>query len=171
MTNLAYIICVAAVFVFSAIYLFSGNFFYKLFKAQPDNVSYESARDALDRISSWTIWITGIQTAAMGAMGFLAQEENINDFIVYGFFALLFFGASITLSTWLLSSLPSIQQRLKLQVSTENDIYMIRIFSVIPISMGRFTGLVHAYFLIGIVFFALFIFQTFENGTPGNCSI
>jgi len=83
---------------------------------------------------------------------------------LYAFFVLLFFGSSIILSTWILSSIPSIQQRLVLsdEPETENDIFELTIFSFVRYTLGRFSGLVHTYFLIGVIFYALFIFSIFQ---------
>jgi len=131
--------------------------------SKAEKVTFESANLALDRIEKFTTWLTGLQSAAIAAMGFLINDcDAREELIIFGFFSILFFGGSIILSTWLLSSLPSIQQRL---IKTErpikeNDIYMITIFSFIPFRLGRFAGLVHSYFLVGIVFFGLFIFKS-----------
>ena len=143
--------------------------FLRLFNVNKDSVSYSSANLALDRIEKWTTWLTGLQSAAIASMGFLINgNRHKEDLIVYGFFALLFFGASIILSTWLLSSLPSIQQRLSDTDKSDvnNDVYMMKIFSFIPFRLGRFAGLVHTYFLVGIIFFALFIFKSLTAQVP-----
>ena len=149
--------------IFSLIYVASSNPFKKKLTTKAEKVMFESANLALDRIEKFTTWLTGLQSAAIAAMGFLINDCNAReDLIKYGFFSILFFGGSIILSTWLLSSLPSIQQRLikAEKPIEENDIYMMRIFSFIPFRLGRFAGLVHTYFLIGIIFFALFIFKS-----------
>lgn len=164
MTNSIYLISIFAVAVFSLIYLFLGKVFYKSFEVKNDAVTYESAKEALSRIANWTTWLTGLQTAAIAVMGLLFKSPS-PQLKTYGFFAILFFGASIILATWLLSSLPSIQQRLINSKDPEerNDIYMMKIFSFIPFRLGRFSGLIHTYFLLGIVFYGLFIFEIFNK--------
>lgn len=165
MQTKSYIIWIVAVFVSSIIYLLLDKLIIKLFKSSNDSVTYENAKEALSLIANWTTWLTGLQTAAIAAMGFLFDKHPNNQLKTYGFFVLLFFGTSIILTTWLLSSLPSIQQRLidsKIPDS-RNDIYMVRMFSSIPIRLGWFTGLVHTYFLVGIISFALFVFEMFNQ--------
>jgi hypothetical protein len=164
MANSTYLIFTAGLLIFSVIYLVAGKFVYKFFKIKSDPITYESSKEALNRIASWTTWLTGLQTGAIAVMGLLFKPPSTNHLKIYGFFAILFFGASIILATWLLSSLPSIQQRLvdSKEPSEKNDIYTMKIFSFIPFRLGRFSGLVHTYFLIGIVFYALFIFEIFK---------
>jgi hypothetical protein len=161
-----YFLWIACVIIVSFLYLFTEKLSMKVLKIKADKVTFESAKIALERLSAWTTWLTGLQTAAMAAMALLLkgrvepltklQKNN-------GFFVLLFFGTSIILSTWLLSSIPSAQLRLKKSEDPEdeNDIYRMKIFSFIPFTIGRFSGIVHTYFLAGIVFFALFIFSLF----------
>jgi hypothetical protein len=138
----------------------------KLLSIKYSRVTAASAKVALERISSWATWLTGLQTAAMAAMALLIKDRTVALTDVqknYGFFVLIFFGASIILSTWLLSSIPAIQLRLKEgdEPDEQNDIYRMKLFSFIPFTLGRFSGIVHSYFLIGVIFFALFIFSLF----------
>lgn len=166
MANLNYLLWITIVTLFAILYLVFDKWVLILFKIKRDSVSFENAKIVLDRLASWTTWLTGLQTGSIAAIGFLFKENKGNpDLVGYGFFTLLFFGASIVLSTWLLSSLPSIQQRLSTSKNPDpqNDIYMMKIFSFVPLRMGRFTGLIHTYFLIGIIFFALFVFNTFSH--------
>lgn len=165
MSDSIYILAIVTVVLFSLVYVIVDKPFIKAFKIQPDFVTYESAKEALDRIAGWTTWLTGLQTAAIASIGFLFKPPAAGNLKIYCFFALIFFGSSIILATWLLSSLPSIQQRLinSKEPDQRNDIYMMKIFSFVPLRMGRFSGLIHAYFLFGIVFYALFIFEMFSE--------
>lgn len=164
MENSTYLLFIIAVLTFSIIYLLLGKVFLKYFEVKNDAVTYESAKEALNRIANWTTWLTGLQTASIAVMGLLFKSPS-NHLKIFGFFAILFFGVSIILATWLLSSLPSIQQRLvnSKEPDEKNDIYMMRIFSFVPFRLGRFSGLIHTYFLLGIVFYALFIFEIFNK--------
>lgn len=166
MTYKFYCSWIAGVILISLLYLLTEKLSVKVLKIRADKVSFDSAKVALERLSAWTTWLTGLQTAAMAAMALLVKEQDrpLTDLqIKYGFFVLLFFGASIILSTWLLSSIPSAQLRLKNTdiADEQNDIYRMRIFSFIPFTIGRFSGIIHTYFLIGVIFFALFIFSLF----------
>ncbi len=161
-----YLFWIAAVFVLSLLYLLTEKISLKVLKIKKEKVSFENAKIALERLSTWTTWLTSLQTAAMAAMGLLVKDsaKPLPPLVTkYGFFALLFFGASIVLSTWLLAAFPSAQLRLnKSDVEDEtNDIYRMKIFSFIPFTIGRFSGIVHTYFLAGMVSFALFVFSLF----------
>ena len=163
-----YLISVFSIIVFSFIYLETEKITHQLFKIKPLKVATENAKLALDKVSHWTTWLNGIQTAGIASMAFVTKDSFVkclNDQQkLYAFFVLLFFGSSIILSTWILSSIPSIQQRLVLsdEPKTENDIFELTIFSFVRYTLGRFSGLVHTYFLIGVVFYALFIFSIFQ---------
>jgi len=145
MKNVDYLFWIIGMLIFSILYLVSDKWVLKIFKIKKDSVSFESAKIAIDRLATWTTWLTGLQTASIAAMGFLVKEHtSTGNLKSYGFFALLFFGGSIILSTWLLSSLPSIQQRLSETKNPDhkNDVYMMTIFSFIHLRVGRFTGLI-----------------------------
>jgi len=166
MPNKFYLFWIAGVVIVSLLYLLTEKLALKIFKVKADKVTFESAKIALERLSSWTTWLTGLQTAAIGAMALLVKGRKVQLTAVqtkYAFFVLLFYGTSIILSTWLLSSIPSAQMRLNNSGSPDeqNDIYRMKIFSFIPFTIGRFSGIVHTYFLIGVIFFALFIFSLF----------
>ena len=140
-------------------------------KIKKQKVTYDSAKTTLDRLSSWTTWITGLQTAGMAGIGLLIKDFGTmtDDLKRYTFFSLLFFGASIIIATWLLSALPSIQQGLvptnEGEVGDErNDVYMANLYSFVSLRFGRFTGLVHTYFLAGIVSFGFFVFELLNHG-------
>lgn len=127
-------------------------------------VTFDNGKLALDRLKDWATWITGLQTAAMAVMGLLAKGNTgilLTDNQKWsGFWALLFFGVSVILTTWILSSLPSVQQRLFAAPSKKNDVFEQNIFSHIPFRLGRFFGIMHTYCLIGFIFFSLFIYFT-----------
>jgi hypothetical protein len=166
MTVIFYLLWIASVVIITLSYLLTEKLSLKVLKIKADKVTCENAKIALERLAAWTTWLTGLQTAAMAAMALLVNGRTVplTDLqTMYGFFVLLFFGTSIILSTWLLSSLPSAQMRLSNTIAPveQNDIYRMKIFSFIPFTIGRFSGIVHTYFLIGGIFFALFIFSLF----------
>jgi hypothetical protein len=166
MSNKFYLVWIVIVIAASLVYLLTEKISLKVFKIKADKVAFESAKTALERLSGWVTWLTGLQTAAMAAMALLIKdkEKPLTDHQTeYGFFVLLFFGASIVLSTWLLSSIPSAQLRLNESTTPDekNDIYRMKIFGFVPFTIGRFSGIIHTYFLIGVIFFALFIFSLF----------
>lgn len=148
-----------------------ASFLYVRFKnaeGEPANIKYELAKDAIDKIKDWGIWLTSLQTAAIGALGLIVSGENYqpDDYEkVTAFFSLVFFATSILLSTWILSSLPSIIMRLDTSTegSTTNDIYHMDIYSFISIKLGPMTGLKHFLFIVGVVFFTSFIYHRFTE--------
>lgn len=147
MSNQFYLLCIVAVFILTMVYLLTEKASLKILKIKKDKVSFENAKIALERLSAWTTWLTGLQTAAMAAMALLVKDKQKplpDDVMSYGFFSILFFGASVILSTWLLSSIPSAQMRLNKSdmPDEQNDIYRMRIFSFIPFTIGRFSGIV-----------------------------
>ncbi len=161
---------------FTLLYIFLDSAFLKLMKIKSQKVTYDSAKTTLDRLSSWTTWITGLQTAGMAAIGFLIKEfgKTTENLRIYTFFSLLFFGASIVIAAWLLSALPSIQQGLVPTKEGEdgdekNDVYMANLYSFVSLRFGRFTGLVHTYFLAGIISFGFFVFELLNHGIFKNC--
>jgi hypothetical protein len=162
-----YFFSIAFVILFSVIWVRANRWFNRIAKVQNDPVTYDSATKAIERMGNFTSWLTGLQTAAMAAMGLLIKDR-VPDCTVkaYGFFAILFFGASVILSAWVLAALPSIQGRLVKQVNdnptTANDIYELPLFSFVRIKLASFSGLLHMFFLIGIVFFALFVLKCFS---------
>ena len=176
MRILCYATCVIVLFIFSLFYLCKEKWFRnnigKLFKANMKseslnlNVSYENAKLALEYISSWTTWLTGIQTAAIGAIGLIVTNDsicisNVNKNLAFS--TILFFGFSIILSTFLLCSIPSIQQRLvdSKTLEPKNDIYEQKMFTNVNLTLQHCSSLVHAYFCIGIFLFATFVCSVF----------
>ena len=162
---------VLSLFGFTVLYIFLDSAFIKLLHIKKKKVTYDSAKATLDRLASWTMWLTGLQTAGMAAIGLLIKNFGTpsDDLKNYTFFSLLFFGASIVIATWLLSALPSIQQSLVPTREGEdgdesNDVYMANLYSFVPLRFGRFTGLVHTYFLAGILSFGLFVFELLNHG-------
>lgn len=138
-------------------------------------VSYESAKEALDRIKDWAVWMTGLQTAAIGVVAyFVFGKEDVHDVNCFqrglAFAASLWMGLSIVLSTWVLSSLPSIQIRLKYSASAEtehkeNDIFEKPLFTRHYFLLGPFTAAYHTLFLFGLLACGLLIGYSFLKGS------
>lgn len=43
---------------------------------KPAAIAYNNANAALDRMKDWAMWLTGLQTAALAAMGLIAKGEK-----------------------------------------------------------------------------------------------
>jgi hypothetical protein len=166
MTKTQYLISVIVLFIVSIIYLIFENSIKsglkKFYTIEQFKVTNENAKIALEQISSWTTWLTGLQTAAIASMGIMCKDHCLYTIQkTLGFFAVIFFAHSIIFSTFLLCSIPSIQQRLKKKSSFKNDIYNIDLFSGISISLQQLSGLIHTYFIIGVILFTFYIFTFF----------
>lgn len=138
-------------------------------------VTREDAVESVKLMKDWGVWLTGIQTAAIAAIGAFFRGAPLPP---PAKLAVLFFTVSILMDTILLAGLPSIVLRLKRTVSlppdtlgiaqgsntqsteagsTENDIYELRLFA--SSVYGRRAGAVyvvsHIYFVLGIIAFAV----------------
>jgi hypothetical protein len=137
---------------------------------KPHATGIENANKALDRVKDWTTWMAGLQTAALATIAALCKKDKGPISLSPmqqnpAFFALLFLGLSIILSTWILSSLPSIQLRLPEAKSDQgfsamNDIYIQPLYTEVPFKLGPLTGITHTYCLLGFIFFAIFLHRT-----------
>jgi len=146
--------------------------FYDHFVRQPSpkNISCDLAKDSIDKMKEWGIWMAAIQTGAIAALGALSKGGLCRGQRTSGTLSLVFFGSSILAASWLLSSLPSLLLRLDHDsLSALNDIYEKPIYSFIPVRVGVVAVLEHTYFLLGVGAFAFFVLQEFDgNGTRKN---
>ncbi len=175
---LCYILPPIIIFICSLSYLLVEFRFMKYinksyFEKQP--TAYESATEAIKHISSWTNWMSGLATAALAAILVILKDFKISDANskCYAYLAALFLGSSLILSTWLMSCLPSVQQRLKKKDGDkdtpleDNDIYFLPIFDFLKFfRLGKFSGLIHFYFIIGILFLGIFIVRAGLTTNP-----
>lgn len=122
----------------------------------------DDALEALKLMKDWGVWLAGIQTAAIAALG--AFFKSTTPFPLTAKLAVVFFTASIIADTVLLAGLPSIVLRLKSkdpasgnQSSAMNDIYELTTFA--SEKYGKRAGGVyvvsHVYFVLGILAFAI----------------
>ena len=92
MTDKFYLFSIAGVVIVSLFYLLTEKLSLKILKIKADKVAFENAKIALERLSAWTTWLTGLQTAAMAAMALLVKgmkEPLTETQTKYGFFVLL----------------------------------------------------------------------------------
>jgi len=146
---------------------------------------YETAKQTLDRVYNWIMWMMGLQTAAIGAIGLLMKDKSytivtdgpkatehitrvVNNMSScskdLALVTLTVFGISIIMATTVFSSLASIQQRLTYPVAPDiaktsaNDVFCTGLYSNIKIRMGTVLTMVHIYFILGLILFASFVF-------------
>lgn len=115
---------------------------------------------ALERVHNWATWMTGIQTAAIAVFGFWLEKKGgfargTRDHAL-AVASLVAFGLSILVATWVLSCLPSIEQRLVEGVCETNDVFEQGIY-LMPVAnwlrLGVLTTVFHSYFVVGAVAF------------------
>lgn len=136
--------------------------------AAPHPVCYNCAKDSVGFIKDWAVWLVGVQTGAMAAIGFLAKTDLDSTSAFFykaaGVCAMWFLGLSVLSFSWLLGSLPSVRMRL-LGANTAdtpvagNDIYVMKVFSVVTRpyhTVEYLAALAHELCVIGLTSFALF---------------
>ena len=163
----------AIYFVYISVVLVAVSILYLYVKRNVDTerltpVTFENAQEALNRMSSWATWLTGLQTAIIAGLGLIFKDYNQTDLSkTLGLFTITFLGFSIALSTWLLSGFPSVQLRFNTEKdlkSTANDIYEMHIFSFIKVKIAPLVTLIHSYFFFGMIGFISYIIISFSNG-------
>lgn len=130
----------------------------------PQSVMRSDAKEALDRMKDWATWLTGIQTGAIAAIGFLKESDLQEDWTALYYFCGIMsagaFAASVFGFTWLLGSLPSIQQRLGVSAGdphADNDIYHQSLFVARPTLKLQWVAAFSHYFgIVGFLFLVLF---------------
>ncbi len=107
--------------------------------------------------------MAGLSTGAIGMVGYIAKNKPTFSTWqqIFAFYSLLFFGASILLSTYVLSCLPTLFYRINPAESLENDIYHKPIFVFSRLRLGPLAGLKHAYFLMGVLSISLLIYSRY----------
>ncbi|PSR53256.1 hypothetical protein AHMF7605_06785 [Adhaeribacter arboris] len=81
-------------------------------KALIKNPTFDGAKDALERLSDWAKWLSGIQTAALGGLGLLINDRPGIEKEPFVLITALLLGVALLCSAWVLSSLPSISLRI-----------------------------------------------------------
>lgn len=148
-----------------------GSLLYAIFKraeGKPTLTTKERAELALGELQKWGTFLVGLQTAAIGVMGFLFENVTSSGKTLLlspwqftcGVLALICFGSSILAATWLLGAIPSLHLRIGDKECTENDVFHLSLFKKLswPV-VGPMTGLQYVLFSIGVVFFAVFVYM------------
>lgn len=140
--------------------------------------TYEQGRIALDRIKDWAAWMTGIQTAALAALGFWLDRREVwlpeSWQSAWVLATMVAFGFSILVATWVLACLPSLELRLveagKVGVTDQrNDAFELPINTMALwqwLKLGALATLFHTYFLAGALCFGAFVFSELGSAPP-----
>ena len=119
---------------------------------------------ALDYIKDTTIWLAGMQTTMLAAIGILAQAQlsfHIRSVII----AVVYLVLSLFCAAWLLTGLPSMSLRVGMSKPLEvNDILSQPIYSWLPNVMNfeYFLTLIHWYWAIAIVAFGYTLIKAIQ---------
>lgn len=129
-------------------------------------VLYENAITAAERMKDWSIWLTGIETGTMAAMGLLAKDRGLTaTHRRWAFFTLVFLSLSLLLSVWIVASLPGMVLQLDgpSGKSPKNDLYYHTYDTATKVHLSTALGLQHVYFMMGSICFSVFIYLMFSN--------
>jgi hypothetical protein len=120
-----------------------------------------NAINAINLIKEWSIWLVGIQTAALGLLSFIAEKQGFLPFDKKWLRrAIISFVLSILVSSWTLSALPEMVQRIKDSSSSIHEMTMFRHF---PVPLWVFTSAQHWLFILGLVFFAFAVIKKLDQ--------
>lgn len=120
----------------------------------------ELALKSIDLLKDWSLWITGIQTACIAALGALLASGRNVGWDKWAFFSMLAFAMSIFTVGLTMMALPSIILRLT-EVKSLN-VYSMPIFEFLPIPLWIVLVYQYLWFQIGVCVFVVFIF--FRSG-------
>lgn len=96
--------------------------------------SKDGAKEALSMLKDSTVWMAGIQTATIAALGFLAKEGvpslKLSDRQVkLAVLVLLLNSFALFFSAWILTSLPSLTLRVYAQSAQDFDFFNLPLYS------------------------------------------
>lgn len=133
--------------------------FSKKFIVKPDRV-----KDSLSLMKDWASWMSGIQTATLGAIGFIVKDGVSANLVLPAICIATFMGGALIASSYVLASLPSVQLRIKSDgdASEDCDIYEMPLFGwTTKVTLGYIAALQHVFWFLGLAsaawFFALAI--------------
>jgi len=120
--------------------------------------------EAIKLIQDWSKWLVGINTAGIGAIGALTikgSNFNFHYSVFFALFSVLSFLLSLLSAGSLLLALPGVVQRLDM-LRPGQDVFHMGTFEGGGTQLYIFTAVQHISFLLGVLFFAVFI--AFEIG-------
>ncbi|MCJ8167164.1 hypothetical protein MKJ04_20150 [Pontibacter sp. E15-1] len=151
------------------IYVFSRS---KREETKVRYADYDGANKALERLGDWAKWMSGIQTAVLGAVGFIidkvpvAGKDNLMSLTTT--VVILLIGAGLFCSAWVLSALPSITIRVPqklnvkqgIKVPTHYDVYEYSLYGIFKgIRLVFMVTLQHWLWALGLLAFGFLLLQ------------
>lgn len=148
-----------------------GCLLYLTFKrpeGDPTPANQERALAALAELRQWGVFLIAVQSGAIGIMGFFAEKIKLSQTVTAftpfqlntGVIALILFGASILIATFLLGAIPSLILRIENEYTPNNDFFHFKLFSHSKSPyVGPMTGLQYFLFCAGTIAFSCFIYS------------
>lgn len=124
--------------------------FSKKMSVHPDRV-----KDAMELMKDWATWTSGIETAILGALGYLIQSGVPKHLVFPVICVVTFVGFALVFSSYLLASIPSVLLRVDsgqtLAKSNQFDIYEMSLFNwTSKITLGYIAALQHVFWFLGL---------------------
>ena len=129
----------------------------------PENTLY------FELLKEWSIWLVGLQTAALGLSTFLSgKEDRVHVDRKWALRGGLCFATSIFFATWVLGAIPDIVIHFQSGRSASEQ----AMFSWLPIPLFLFAAMEHWFFLIGLFMFVAALFKAPQTSlTPTNADM
>jgi hypothetical protein len=140
---------------------------------------------ALERLSDWAKWMTGIETATFAALGVILEKRPA---VAHGFPAIctiVFLGASLFCSAWVLSSIANVGLAVTAttrgEVASDGrskafDVYERPLYAGFAkqkggrwlrrLTLNYMVTLLHGLWALGLFFFALFLLTALQEDAP-----
>ena len=128
-------------------------------RSRPMKVDPARIKDSLSLMKDWASWMAGIQTATLGALGYLVQGGVVSQLLLPAVSVVTFMGVAVVSSSYLLASIPSVMLRIPpgTEFSERFDIYEMPLFNwTTKITLGYVAALQHVFWLLGLVSAAWF---------------
>ena len=121
----------------------------------PMKVHPSRVKDAMSLMKDWATWMSGIETAILGALGYLVQHGVKESLVFPAVCVVTFVGFALIASSYLLASIPSVLLRVEenssLPASTNFDVYEKPLFNwTTKITLGYVAALQHVFWFLGL---------------------
>ena len=155
------------VVILCAIMLSSLWWLTKILENKIPGCTMEGAKESIVLMKDWTVWMAGIQTATIAALGILVKDDAVRMRLTQFQLRLLMLVAlfntcALFFSAWLLTSLSSLMLRVYQPCHIDYDFYNFPIYAFMegnslfrPFTVGFFAFWNHWLWGLGILLFGL----------------
>lgn len=121
---------------------------YTIFLNTVSGGTRDGAKEALSLLKDSTVWMAGLQTATIAALGLMAKEGvsslKLNALQVkLAVLVVLFNSLALFFSAWLLTSLPSLMLRMYKEGLADYDVFNLTLYSYMSSSPAHSVFTVH----------------------------